>query len=382
MDITLAHVEQAITAIHAAPPMVVIEFAGAGAQALAWLHNVAGSSRTVLEATDRYAARSLVNLIGFEPDQFTSPQVARAMATKAYIRARQLARPDTPVAGIGSTATIATDRTKRGDHRCCVAVCDAQGVTSYALTLTKGLRNRQQEESLVSLLILRAIAGVCGVEGLPAPALAGDEAFGEYFEPIDLVARLLAQEVEWVAVAPDGQMSTGEILPHIALLPGSFNPLHDAHRRLAKVAAQMLEQEVYFELSLVNADKAPVSLEEARRRVAQFAGVGTIILSRAPLFDQKAGIFPHSVFVLGIDTVERLIDLRFYHNDPAELQASLRALRTAGCRFLVAGRLRGNNFLTLRDLELPAGYRELFEEIPNFRMDISSTAIREGNMTR
>jgi hypothetical protein len=98
MDITLAHVEQAITAIHAAPPMVVIEFAGAGAQALAWLHNVAGSSRTVLEATDRYAARSLVNLIGFEPDQFTSPQVARAMATKAYIRARQLARPDTPVA--------------------------------------------------------------------------------------------------------------------------------------------------------------------------------------------------------------------------------------------------------------------------------------------
>jgi hypothetical protein len=263
-----------------------------------------------------------------------------------------------------------------------VAVCDAQGVTSYALTLTKGLRNRQQEESLVSLLILRAIAGVCGVEGLPAPALAGDEAFGEYFEPIDLVARLLAQEVEWVAVAPDGQMSTGEILPHIALLPGSFNPLHDAHRRLAKVAAQMLEQEVYFELSLVNADKASVSLEEARRRVAQFAGVGTIILSRAPLFDQKAGIFPHSVFVLGIDTVERLIDLRFYHNDPAELQASLRALRTAGCRFLVAGRLRGNNFLTLRDLELPAGYRELFEEIPNFRMDISSTAIREGNMTR
>ncbi len=380
MNITLADVEKQIKAIHAAPPMVVIEFAGAGAQGLAWLHGVAGSSRTILEATDRYAASSLINLLGFEPAQFTSPQVARAMATKAYIRARQLAEPGTPVAGIGSTATIATDRTKRGDHRCCVAVCDAHGVTSYALILSKGLRTRQQEENLVSLLILRAVAGVCGVEGLPTPTLVGDEAFAEHFEPVDLIARLLAQEVEWVAVAPDGQMTTGEVLPHIAMLPGSFNPLHEAHRRLAKEAARILGQEVYFELSLVNADKAPISLEEARRRVAQFAGLGTIILSRAPLFNQKAQVFPHSVFVLGIDTVERLIDPRFYQNDPAEMQTSLKTLRTAGCRFLVAGRLRGHHFLTLQDLELPNGFRELFEEIPDFRMDISSTAIREGRL--
>ncbi len=380
MDLTLADLEQAIKAIHATPEKVVIEFAGAGAQALAWLHGVAGSSRTVLEATDRYVASSLINLIGFKPEQFTSPLVARAMATKAYIRARQLVPLDTPVAGIGSTATIATDRAKRGDHRCCVAVCDAHGVTSYALTLSKGRRTRQQEENLVSLLILRAVAGVCGVTGLPEPTLLGDEAFVEHFEPIDLVARLLANEVGWVAVAPNGRMTTGEILPHVALLPGSFNPLHHAHQQLARVAAQILGQEVYFELSLTNADKAPISLEEAQSRVAQFAGLGTIVLSRAPLFSQKAKVFPHSVFVLGIDTVERLIDPRFYHNNPAEMLTSLKQLRTAGCRFLVAGRLRGRHFLTLQDLELPNGYRELFEEIPDFRMDISSTAIREGSV--
>lgn len=360
--------------------MVVIEFAGAGAQALAWLHNVPGSSRTVLEATDRYAANSLVSLLGSEPVQFTSPQVARTMATKAYIRARQLAEPGTPVAGVGSTATIATGRTKRGDHRCCLAVCDARGVTSYALTLTKGLRTRQQEEYLVSLLILRAVADVCGVKELPAPTLVGGEALVEHFEPVDLISRLLAEEVEWVAVAPDGQLSAGETLPHIVLLSGAFNPLHEAHRRLAETAAEMLAQEVYFELALVNADKAPISLEEAQRRVAQFAGLGTVILTRAPLFSQKAQLFPHSVFVLGIDTVERLIQPRFYHNDLAEMLASFKTIRTAGCRFLVAGRLRGNHFLILQDLDLPQGYRELFEEIPGFRMDISSTAIREGNV--
>lgn len=41
-----------ITAIHTAARPCVIEFAGAGSQALWWLHSVAGSSRTVLEATD------------------------------------------------------------------------------------------------------------------------------------------------------------------------------------------------------------------------------------------------------------------------------------------------------------------------------------------
>ncbi|HXV99942.1 MAG TPA: hypothetical protein VEC93_16105, partial [Anaerolineae bacterium] len=369
-----------IQAIHTAPQMVVIEFAGAGAQALAWLHGVAGSSRTILEATDRYVSTSLINLLGFEPTQFTSPQVARAMATKAYIRARQLAPPGTPVAGIGSTATIATDRAKRGDHRCCVAVCDAQGVTSYALTLTKDLRTRQQEENLVSLLILRAIADVCGVDGLPTPTLAGEEAFVEQFEPIDLLARLLAREVGWVAVTPDEQMTTGETLSHIALLSGSFDPIHLGHRKLAEAASKILGQDVYFELTLVNADKAQIDVGEARRRIAQFSGQATVLLTCAPLFSQKAQLFPHSVFVLGIDTVERLIQPRFYNNDPAEMLASFKAIRTAGCHFLVAGRLRGHHFLTLQDLDLPAGYRELFEEIPDFRMDISSTAIREKNM--
>lgn len=380
MDITLADVEKPIEAIHAAPPMVVIEFAGAGVQALAWLHSVAGSSRTILEATDHYVAASLISCIGYQPEQFTSPEVARAMATKAYIRARELAEPGTSVAGIGSTATIATDRTKRGDHRCCVAVCDSHGVTSYALTLTKGLRNRHQEENLVSLLILRAIADVCGLSNLPQLALVGSETLVKHAEKLDWIARLLAGDVNWVMVAPDGQMTAGETLPGVALLSGSFNPLHVGHERMAQEATVMLGQPVYYELPLVNAEKAPLNTTEARRRLTQFAGWATVLLSRAPLFSQKAKIFPQTVFVLGVDTVERLIQPRFYHNSSEEMLAAFQSIRAAGCRFLVAARLHGDNFLTLTDLQLPAGFRGLFEEIPDFRVDISSTEIR-ANMS-
>lgn len=378
MPISPEQLDRLISAIHETPHMMVLEFAGAGARALTWLHGVGGSSRTVLEATDRYAAASLTGAIGFAPDRFTSPQVARAMASHAFRRASHLAGVEVPVAGLGCTATIATDRLKRGEHRCSVAVCDADGVMSYNLTLTKGRRTRRQEEELVSLLILRAVANVCGVTGLPEPELIESETLTEQNEPADLLQRLVAGEFDWVTVEPDGRMATGQTRPNLVLLSGAFNPLHEGHRQLADLAAHELQQEVYFELPVINADKGTIGLAETRRRVAQFAGWGTVMLTRSPLFSQKAKLFPGSVFVLGVDTVQRLTEPRFYNDDPAEMWASFAAVQVAGCHFLVAGRLVDDRFRTLGDVDLPEPYRPLFEEIPpdNFRVDISSTAIR------
>src|SRR5262245_49565613 len=110
MTTDISKIEALVETIHATPVQLVLEFTGAGAQALTWLHSVGGSSRTILEATDRYASAALTGLLGFTPEQFTAPAVARAMATKAFVRANQLAVPGTPVVGIGCTAAIATDR--------------------------------------------------------------------------------------------------------------------------------------------------------------------------------------------------------------------------------------------------------------------------------
>ncbi len=58
------HLHVLIGRIHAVPPRIVYAFAGAGSLALWWLHGVAGSSRTLLEAIDCYAPRSLEPLLG------------------------------------------------------------------------------------------------------------------------------------------------------------------------------------------------------------------------------------------------------------------------------------------------------------------------------
>jgi hypothetical protein len=133
-------------------------------------------------------------------------------------------------------------------------------------------------------------------------------------------------------------------------------------------------------LPLVNAEKAPIDPAETLRRSAQFTDVAALLLTRAPLFSQKARIFPDSVFVLGVDTVTRLLQPRFYNDSQAEMLAALADLRQTGCRFLVAGRVEAatGRFVTLADIAIPPDYADLFEQIPEayFRVDVSSTKLR------
>ncbi len=371
-------VQELVEQIHTTPHKVVLEFAGAGAMALQWLHCVGGSSRTVLEATDRYSPASLTDLLGFMPAQFVTPVVAQAMATQAYARACHLTETNTVVLGVGCTATIATDRKKQGKHRCCVAVCQADGITSYELILTKGLRDRYAEEELVSLLILQAITTACGVITQLQLPLACDEQMSAKAQTSSLPERLIQGDFPLLLVSAAGRQVPYTTLPNVTILSGSFNPLHQGHHQMALVAAQRLGQQVYFELPLLNAEKAPIDLAEAERRIAQFADVAPVILSTAPLFNQKSELYPHSTFILGADTVRRLVEPSFYQNNSQQMHAAFEQVRWAGCRFLVAGRYHQGQLLTLSDIEIPAPYLDLFIEIPlsEFRLDISSTVLR------
>jgi Cytidylyltransferase-like len=364
--------------------MMTMNFAGAGSQALAWLHSVGGSSRTVLEATDRYIPTSLAEAVGYMPEQFTSVETGAALAQNAFERAKKLSKPGTPVFGVGCTATIATDRTKRGDHRCVISVRDPLGTLSYELVLTKGERTRAQEEDLVSMIILLAIAEACGVFDIPELELLSNETLLRHCAPIPELQQLIDGSLNWLALLPDGSLQTGslktgETFANAAILSGSFNPLHEGHKKLSSVASQQLNKDVVFELPLINAEKAPIDLAEARKRAVQFLGFDTLLLSRAPLFDMKAEFYPNSTFILGADTAARLVAPRFYSDDMVKMKASLEHLRSRGAKFLVAGRSSKDDFKTLGDIEIPDEYRDMFSEIPEsaFKMDISSTELRK-----
>ena len=382
----VAEPTELVRAIHAAPQQAVLELAG-GTQALAWLHAVGGSSRTVLEATDRYSAASLAALLGHPPTKAVTGDVAVAMAAAARRRARELAAPGTPVVGAACTAALASDRPRRGAHHAVVAVADALGTAVCELQLAKGARTRRQEEAAVSLLLLAELAAACGA-AVPEPAAApapGDVMQRE-FRPAQRFAALGSGAADWLLLDAAGCVAErGSGWDRVALLSGSYHPLHGGHLALAEAAATLLRRQVVFELTLFNADKAAIGLPEAQRRAAQFAGQAPLLLSREPLFAAKAALFPGAVFVVGVDTAVRLVDPRFY-GDSAAMQRALAEVARHACSFLVAGRLVDERYRTLADvaLPLPPALRALFRELPeeSFRSDISSSEIRAQGAQR
>ncbi|MFO0849586.1 MAG: hypothetical protein U0871_13665 [Gemmataceae bacterium] len=137
---------------------------------------------------------------------------------------------------------------------------------------------------------------------------------------------------------------------------------------------------IYF---VANVDKPDLPPDEVARRVAQFAGVGPVWVTRAARFVEKAAVFPGATFVLGWDTAVRLIDPRYYAGDGGLRDAALRTIRAAGCRVLVGGRVdQGGAFREWDGVGLPAELQRLFDFIPEaeFRVDISSTDLRQNRM--
>mmetsp|Transcript_1687 Transcript_1687/g.4480 ORF Transcript_1687/g.4480 Transcript_1687/m.4480 type:complete len:241 (+) Transcript_1687:1786-2508(+) len=134
--------------LHASDWLIAYDFAGVGSLALYWLHSVAGSSRTILEARDLYSHAALRNALTALPDDmriaaedalserggFTSSKSVVYVACSALLRAEALCpdaasatdtlseidRRASPLIGVGCLGAIATDRLRRGVDRAVV----------------------------------------------------------------------------------------------------------------------------------------------------------------------------------------------------------------------------------------------------------------------
>ena len=184
---------------------------------------------------------------------------------------------------------------------------------------------------------------------------------------------------------------------------------------------------VLFEMSLTNPDKPPMDISEAARRVNLFDGcldAGSddatvqdvmmpddwgVLLTSAPLFVQKVGILGRYVapssasvpfldkatkarrkmtFIIGTDTMVRIINPKYYGNSIEEMLAAVREMGGAGVHFAVGGRLEQGKtegeapkFVTGEEAltSLPTDVQEMFTIIQeeDFRLDLSSTELRK-----
>jgi hypothetical protein len=184
--------------------------------------------------------------------------------------------------------------------------------------------------------------------------------------------------MEPICIEPDGTIRPDVSRP-LAVLPGSFNPLHAGHLGLARAASLRLGVSVAFELSAANVDKPELSHEEVERRVKQFVGLGTVWITQAATFELKADLFPGAAFILGHDTAVRLIDVRYYAGEVDRRDAALRKLLACNCKVVVGGRLDASGQFRIWTGEgLSSAFAELFLPLSesDFRLDVSSTRLR------
>lgn len=350
-----------IEQIHHTEGHFEIAVTGGGSSAISHLLAVPGASRSVLNAVVPYSESALRLYLGTTPQQACSESTARMLATRAFHNARQLC--STRVIGVGATAALQTDRTRRGDDQIYVAVQSSATTRVYSLQLSKN-KTREQQEAECAQFIIEAIAANLNIQTL-APISPIQEQTGE-----DSWQHLLS-----------GDIAVTTSQHYEAILPGAFNPPHQAHFDIRQLAEKKLGTTVAFELSAFNVDKPPLDFIDLKRR-QDWLGDAPVVFTHAATFLEKSALFPGATFVVGIDTLQRIDEPKYYGGSNSAKAEAIDRFRDNGHQFLVFGRTVADQFLTLSNVQISQGLRTLCIEVAEeeHRLDISSTKIRTGHL--
>jgi len=453
--------------LHQSPTTLVLAATGGGSLAISDLFSVPGASKTVLEAVVPYSQASIARFIARAPERYCCARTARQLAMAAFQRGQSLFDadrkgetipsevahyaeyddskgvivPGSPfqyrlterveladsvgLIGVGCTASLVTDREKRGECRVHIATQTLRRTTTCSLRLAKGARTRWEEERLVADMIFNMIFDADKDVPSMEPASGGAEDSVPFLEgtskdveieeilPLRLkdgekvFARRTVASVSLIDLffgktlavlwksgnlrhrrpekeEPESQRplynSQAEFTQ--AIFPGSFNPIHKAHRQMLEIAQQRLGNRVALEIAVQNFDKPPVDYIDLEDRLATIETKipgQAVWLTQAKMFEEKADLFKETMFIVGADTLRRFADLRFYQGSTHALHDVLRMIAYHNCRFLVFARQSRREQETMQTLQIPDMLRSLCDEVPaeEFAMNLSSSAIRE-----
>jgi hypothetical protein len=334
--------------------------AGAGLQELLWA--IPGISSILVGAEFPYAPEATDRFLGFRPESYCSERTAIALAMEAYTRA--FLPWGAPAVGLGLTASVASTKAHRGDHRVFLATVSDTGVWVYSLTLPKGTgwEYRQRDGDICDTLGAVALLDAVHQEhprrlGLGLPdyeQVKRDELAMEV---------LLTHPLFAVSGKRPEPPANGNGL---TLFPGAFNPPHEGHVWMAK------EHGATFHVTINPPHKPALTVAEVLQRAKLLEGFPRIFTVGDPLYIDKARRFPGAKILIGVDALERMLDPKW----GVEIAPLLSELRQLGIRFLVADREINGTIQTLD--HITGAPMDLCERVlrPAQHLAMSSTKLR------
>jgi nicotinamide mononucleotide (NMN) deamidase PncC len=373
-----------LTALRQQGRRVVMIAAGGGSAAIPALVAIPGASAVVDEALVPSARAAVDGLLGGPQETYCSSRTARRMAMAAWERCCGYGAGKRAAVGVGCTASLVTTVPKRGEHRVVVAVQTSEETSVATLVLAKGQRSRAEEEALAAALLLERMASV--VEASIAPVGRLDR----HLRPEErIVVDRHVAATAWtdllrgvpgaVRLGRDAGPPTDRGPGAEAIFAGSFDPLHDGHRAMARIGARVTGLPVAYELSIRNVDKPPLDYLETSARVNQFSDA-RVWLTSAPTFVEKLSLFPGAPFLVGADTYVRLGNPRYYGDSAERAAAAVERISRESGGLVVFGRVCDGQFTEPSRLEAPPTLRSIarFVTEREFRDDISSTMLRRA----
>jgi nicotinamide mononucleotide (NMN) deamidase PncC len=353
----------------------VVAVTGGGSEIFHNLLSHGGASSWFIEGIIPYSKASLIKFLGYEPEKFCSSLTARQMAMAAFKRAIELGSAPDNAIGIGCTAALAhkkgnEEREGRKHHFYIARQSKTSSVCFSFLLNDRTLLEREAQEMFVAKQIYSVVTcnqcyGYSKIEDVQDEYNCGH-----------LIYENRPAIVHCLGIRPDKRP---------IIYPGSFNPIHCGHLDVINWSIEYLNRRPYIELSVSNPDKPSLDYIDIKTRMTSInnlnitSRIAGVILSNTPRFVDKSYRYISPIFIVGVDTYNRIFNAKYY-DDHEDLLNFVGHCKANDTKFYVLdrkGHTPYNYYVERYNLERIVNFvpKEQYED----RDGVSSTQIRRKN---
>lgn len=315
---------------------VVATGAGAGLQKMLW--EIPGSSAYLSGCSFPYDGAEQEELLGFMPEHFCSEEAAVDLASAAYMKAYKFGGKK--AVGLALTASVASEKIHKGDHRAFACIVTDDMVRTAHLTFKKdvGIRQRRFDGEDCDDLGFYLLIDSLGV---------AESAFShpDYFHYQDASALALERFMLRPYFSALGQRGTN-FDGRFAIMPGAFNPPHEGHLGAAKASLEEYNYPAVFETTAEPPHKGALTVQELLQRAKMLHGYDRIFTRKLPYYLDKARAYPGKPLILGADAMVRMMDPK-WGLDPVDMFKEFINLNT---KLFVASREIDGKLVTCEDI--------------------------------